>query len=70
MDRLAELRRVRDTNATLAALRELERVCKGDDNIVPVMMAAVQADASIGEIGQVFRDSFGVWDVSENEFGM
>jgi len=70
MERLEELRRVRDTTATLSSLRELERVCKGDDNIVPAVMAAVQADASIGEIGQVFRDSFGVWDVSENEFGM
>ena len=70
MERLAELRRVRDTKATLESLRELERVCRGDDNIVPAVMAAVQADASIGEIGQVFRDSFGVWDVSENEFGM
>ena len=61
---------MRDTKATLESLRELERVCRGDDNIVPAVMAAVQADASIGEIGQVFRDSFGVWDVSENEFGM
>jgi hypothetical protein len=33
-------------------------------------MKAVQADASIGEIGSVFREAFGVWDVSENEFGM
>jgi len=34
------------------------------------VMSAVQADASIGEIGQVFRDAFGVWNVSENEFGV
>ena len=70
MDRLKDLRRTRDTNMALDSLRELESVCKSDKNIVPAVMKAVQADASIGEIGSVFREAFGVWEVSENEFGM
>jgi len=70
VDRLEDLRRTRDTKAAMRSLRELERVCLTNENIVPPVMAAVQADVSIGEIGHVFRSSFGVWDVSENEFGV
>lgn len=70
MERLTVLRRERHTTATMTALRELEGVCRGGGNIVPAVMGAVQADASIGEIGQVFRDAFGVWNVSENQFGV
>ena len=62
MDRLKELRRARDGAAATAALRALEATCRSDANIVPAMLEAVQADATIGEIGGVFRDVFGNWD--------
>ncbi len=29
---------------------------------MPALMAAVSAEASVGEIGDVFRGSFGQWD--------
>jgi len=30
---------------------------------MPAMMAAVDADATVGEIGAVFRDCYGDWHV-------
>ena len=60
--RLAALRRERDGAATAHALRDLATCCRGDENLIPAMMAAVAADATLGEIGTVFRDVFGDWD--------
>ena len=62
MERLATLRAQRDGPAAAGALRDLETVCRGDDNIMPAMMAAVDADATVGEIGDVYRKVFGDWD--------
>jgi len=60
-ERLAALRRDRDEAATGSALRQLEKVCRGDDNVIPAMMSAVAADATLGEIGHVYREVFGDW---------
>ncbi len=60
--RLATLRRERHESATAAALRALETCCRGEDNVIPAMMTAVDADATLGEIGAVFREVFGDWD--------
>jgi methylmalonyl-CoA mutase, N-terminal domain len=61
MQRLDTLRRERDSTAALRALRNLEDVCRGDGNIVPAMLEAVDADASLGEVGAVYREAFGDW---------
>ena len=61
-ERLAALRRERHESATGATLRDLETCCRGDKNLLPAMMAAVDADATLGEIGGVFREVFGDWD--------
>lgn len=60
-ERLAALRRDRDEAATGSVLRQLEKVCRGDDNVIPAMMSAVAADATLGEIGHVYREVFGDW---------
>ena len=62
MVRLEDLRATRDGNAAATALRALEAGCRGDDNIVPLMLDAVAADATIGEVGTVYRETFGRWD--------
>jgi methylmalonyl-CoA mutase N-terminal domain/subunit len=61
--RLADLRRTRHQRATDDALKALASTCRGDGNIMPAMMAAVDADATVGEIGTVFRDCFGDWHI-------
>ena len=48
----------------MEALRQLEAVCRDDSvNAIPAFMEAVSADASIGEIGNVLRETFGDWQV-------
>lgn len=61
MDRLNDLRATRNEAGTKRALGDLRTVLAGEDNIVPAMMDAVGADASIGEIGGVFREVLGDW---------
>ncbi len=59
--RLQELRRTRDNEkvgATLAALREAAR---GTQNLMPCILEAVKAYATLGEITDVFREVFGVY---------
>ena len=63
MDRLKSVRATRQSADVTRALRELERTCRSDDNIMPAMLEAVDTEATIGEIGDVFRDVFGDWDV-------
>lgn len=63
LDRLEDLRATRNGRETVAKLTALETACRGEANVIPAVMEAVQADASIGEIGDVFRNVFGDWRV-------
>jgi methylmalonyl-CoA mutase N-terminal domain/subunit len=63
MERLAHLRRTRDDSAHARALRTLRQACLSTDNIIPPMLDAVAADATLGDIGGIYRDAFGDWDV-------
>lgn len=63
MARLAAIRDERPQRPYAAAMRELEATCRGTKNIMPAIMDAVDADATLGDIGNVFRDVFGDWDV-------
>jgi len=62
MARLKELRRTRNGKAAADATRNLEAACRGDANLMPAMMAAVDADVTLGEIGNLFREVYGDWD--------
>ena len=42
-----------------AALRDLERAAKGSDNLMPPLLAAVRAYATLGEMMGVLREVFG-----------
>ena len=61
MERLAALRAGRDGRAAAAALATLAHGCRTGESIVPLMLDAVRADVSVGEVGGVFRDVFGSW---------
>ena len=62
ISRLEEVRRTRGERRAGDALRELERVCRGSDNIMPAMMEALDAEVTLGEVGDVWRDVFGDWN--------
>ena len=57
--RLQELRRTRDNREVAARLRDLERAARGADNLMPPLLAATRAYATLGEMMGVFREVFG-----------
>ena len=57
--RLRELRRTRDNREVAARLRDLERAARGADNLMPPLLAAARAYATLGEMMGVFREVFG-----------
>ena len=59
LDRLAEVRRERDDSEVGAALARVEDVARGSENIMPAIVEAVEAYATLGEISDVFRTVFG-----------
>ncbi|HHW17683.1 MAG TPA: methylmalonyl-CoA mutase family protein [Firmicutes bacterium] len=60
-ERLKNLRRRRDGRAVASALKSVEAAARGNDNLVPPILEAVKAYATIGEICDVLRDVFGVY---------
>jgi methylmalonyl-CoA mutase N-terminal domain/subunit len=64
-ERLADLRRTRAERPAADSLKALERACKGTDNIMPVMMEALAADVTVGEIGDIWRNVYGDWATPE-----
>ncbi len=56
---LAELRARRDNAAVGAALAALEDAARGSANLLPRILAAVEANATLGEISDTLRRVFG-----------
>ena len=59
--RLAQWRTNRDGAAVDTALEALRAACRSDDNTVPLIMDAVRADATMGEICGAMKDVFGTY---------
>ena len=60
--RLEELRRTRDSQKAKEALDELRRVSLSSENVMPATMKAVQAYVTAGEIGNMWREIFSIWN--------
>ncbi|MCL7963135.1 MAG: methylmalonyl-CoA mutase family protein [marine benthic group bacterium] len=59
--RLARVRADRDDGAVTSALRQVDETAGTSENLVPVIVAAVKARATIGEISGVLRDRWGTF---------
>ena len=57
--RLRDLRQRRDNLRTEVALTELESAARGTENLLPLILAAVEADATVGEISHRLRRVWG-----------
>jgi methylmalonyl-CoA mutase N-terminal domain/subunit len=57
--KLAELRAKRDNTRVNELLGQLEAAARGDDNLMPLFIACVEGDVTLGEICRVLRDVFG-----------
>ncbi len=60
-DLLTRRREGRDAAAVDASLRRLVEVARTDDNMIPAMLDAARAEATLGEICGVLRDEWGAY---------
>jgi len=59
IERLRRVRAERAADAWTAAMDELERVARADGNLMPAILAAVRAYATVGEISDRLRIAWG-----------
>ena len=59
IERLKRLKRERDNEKVKRLLGEVRQVAQSEENIMPVLIEAVKAYATVGEISDVLRDVFG-----------
>jgi len=59
VERLKEVRLSRNQGKVAESLQELRRAAQGSDNLMPYILTAVKAYATLGEICGVLRDVFG-----------
>jgi methylmalonyl-CoA mutase, N-terminal domain len=62
--RVQALRAKRDATKTTMALAELERRAKTSENLLPAILGAVEAYATVGEISDTLRRVFGEYQES------
>lgn len=58
-EKLAELRQQRDGRAVKKCLSNIEKSARGASNLMPPILEAVRAFATVGEIADTMRDVFG-----------
>jgi methylmalonyl-CoA mutase N-terminal domain/subunit len=61
LDRVQELRARRDPARHAAAIGALQAACASTDNVMPHLIEAGKAGATLGEMCDVFRETFGVY---------
>ena len=64
MERLNRVRRQRDGKEVAEKLRALEQAARGSENLMPPLLDAVKAYATLGETMDVFRQVFGEYQPS------
>jgi len=57
--RLRRLKQERDNKKVNEVLDEVRQVARGDENVMPVLVEAVKAYTTVGEISDALRDVFG-----------
>ena len=59
VERVRKARDRRDAAAATAALNEVERAARSGENLMPRIIAAVEAYATLGEVADAMRRVFG-----------
>ena len=57
--RVQAVRAKRDANAADAALKRIEEAAQGTENLLPHILTAVEAYATVGEVSNVLRRIWG-----------
>ncbi len=66
VERLKEVRLSRKQGEVASALQELRKAAQGEDNLMPYILTAVKAYATLGEICGALRDVFGEYQQHVN----
>ena len=64
IERIRRLRQKRDEAGAQAALKRVEEAARSDENLLPVILEAVEAYATVGEISNVMRGIFGEYQAT------
>jgi methylmalonyl-CoA mutase, N-terminal domain len=67
VERLKSVRERRDQRVFTEALDQVERAARGDDNVMPHIVRAVEAYATLGEISDRLRAVFGEYTGATSE---
>ena len=59
IDRVKGIKLERDNSSVKSKLDSLLKVAQSNDNVMPSIIDAIQAECTLGEIADVFRNSFG-----------
>jgi methylmalonyl-CoA mutase N-terminal domain/subunit len=59
LDRLQFVKNNRDNQKVESILRALNETASTDNNLIPVIIDAVKAEISLGEISDILREVFG-----------
>jgi methylmalonyl-CoA mutase N-terminal domain/subunit len=59
---LAEVRRTRDARTAMQRLTDLKAACRDGRNVMPPLLEAVKAYATVGEISDVMREVFATYE--------
>jgi methylmalonyl-CoA mutase N-terminal domain/subunit len=62
LERTARVRAERDAGEAEAALARVRETARGTENLLPPLREALRARCTIGEICNVLRDEFGMYD--------
>ena len=60
IERLRKFKEKRNPDDVISSLKKLKDASKKDDNLMPYIINAVKSSATIGEISDILRESFGV----------
>jgi len=59
--KIEKLKQLRDNNAVKESLQNLREACLKHENVLPYCIEASRADATEGEMAQIFRETLGLW---------
>ena len=61
-ERIKKLKARRDNKKVEELLDKLRRVCEKGENVLPVVMEVTRAGATVGEVCNIYREIWGVWE--------
>jgi methylmalonyl-CoA mutase, N-terminal domain len=66
LERTARVRAERDAREAEAALKRLREAARGTENLLPPLREALRVRCTVGEICNVLRDEFGMYDAQRS----